>query len=215
VFIPLEKFQFSKSFDVDATKLKDLPSDMSVARLCQKAFEEGRAAGIKEIQNMKSRNEKTQTHHLFEKILKELGTRNTFRIKYEAHAAKAYIALLKDVLICLFPTLEDRWRTLETAVFLRNFLKTLSEESHTVRITLPQELLSELKKYFEKSGEVSDPRITWVATDNPEGSAVQVCWRDGGVNYARTQLFSEILRILEVYASQENGEQIAINGEKE
>ncbi|MDR0406858.1 MAG: hypothetical protein LBH38_02115 [Holosporales bacterium] len=220
---PLKKFYFDRTFegiktDASAQSIEEpLRLDASTD-MYQHAFEEGRIAGIKEAQETNVQREKTQIQQLLKEIYTILNDQNDFRVEYEKKAAKEYIFLLKDALTHLFPLFEERWGTLETEAFLKDFLKNPPRELSTVRITLPQKLLPTLKKYFSKEEKRFDFHITWTVSEDSQEAPVQVCWENGGIEYARAQLFSEILRVFEAYAHSRNAKYFAtkeIKGEEE
>ncbi|MDR1267668.1 MAG: hypothetical protein LBJ70_04885 [Holosporales bacterium] len=170
----------------------------------EEAFERGKQAGIQETRERSRQSKEDTIRKLLEKISARLDQQEELRIQYEQQAAKEYVSLLKQALTRLFPLFEDRWGSLETAMFLRDFFKNPPEGTDRFRVTVPQKERTRIEKYFKKTGERPDPRLVW-ETAEPGQDAVQICWEEGGVTYARTQLFEEILSALESYAQEQKG----------
>jgi hypothetical protein len=172
----------------------------------EEIFEKGRLVGREEAQRKNQYRKEDQIRALLAELRTALDHQERYRQQYERQTAQEYITLLKETLIQLFPLLEEHWGTFETASFLKKFFKKIPEGIGEVRVTLPEKELENLKKYFAQSGEKLDPRFIWMAAEEGASEAIQISWEEGGVIYARKQLFTEMLHVLADYATKESQE---------
>ncbi|MDR2412034.1 MAG: hypothetical protein LBD66_00290 [Holosporales bacterium] len=204
---PLQSFtQMSGGRNPLFEEEKDFEKNEGEQESPEELFEKGRLIGREEAQRKNRHRKEDQIRALLAELRTALDHQEHYRQQYERQTAQEYITLLKEALIQLFPLLEERLGTFETASFLKKFFKKMPEDIGEVHVTLPEKELENLKKYFAQSREKLDPRFIWTVTEEGASEAIQISWEEGGVIYARKKLFTEMLHVLADYAAKESQE---------